>query len=49
MFRGTFGKAGIFENQALYQKLVCMLIKRSFDAPTGRPLKQFHHTHKDEL
>ena len=48
MFRGTFGKAGIFDNQALYQKFICMLIKRSFHAPTGRPLKKIH-AHKHEL
>ena len=37
----AFGKADILENEALYQKLIYMSVRRPFNALTDRPFKNF--------
>ena len=41
MLCSTFGKADIPENEALYQNLIYMSVRRSCNAPTDRPFKIF--------
>ena len=41
MLLSTFGKVDILENEALYQKLIYMSVRRPFNALTDRPFKNF--------